>query len=105
MSPDDLARALVQPGRASIPYLDSYNPDRPLMLECFRTQAHNPDRPVVIVQDGASRPVVCQSYQHMANEPALPDAVVAPGARATVRWGLEKSLLEHPHRRLQPKRP
>ena len=75
------------------------------MLECFRTQAHNPDRPVVIVQDGASRPVVCQSYQHMANEPALPDAVVAPGARATVRWGLEKSLLEHPHCRLQPKRP
>jgi pimeloyl-ACP methyl ester carboxylesterase len=55
MSPDDLARALVQPGRASIPYLDRYNPDRPLMLECFRPQVHNPDKPVVIVQHGASR--------------------------------------------------
>ena len=55
MGPDDLARALTQPGRASIPYLDRYNPDRPLMLECFRPQAHNPDKPVVIVQHGASR--------------------------------------------------
>jgi pimeloyl-ACP methyl ester carboxylesterase len=55
MSPDDFARALAQPGRASIPYLDPYNPDRPLMLECFRPQAHNPDKPVVIVQHGASR--------------------------------------------------
>ena len=55
MSPDDLARALVQPGRASIPYLDRCSPDRPLMLECFRPQAHNPDEPVVIVQHGASR--------------------------------------------------
>ena len=27
MSPDDLARALAQPGRASIPYLDRNNPD------------------------------------------------------------------------------
>ena len=55
MSPDDLARALAQPGRASIPYLDRYNPDRPLVLECFRAQGHNPDKPVVIVQHGASR--------------------------------------------------
>jgi hypothetical protein len=55
MSPDDLARALVQPGRASIPYLDRYNSDRPLVLECFRPQAHKPDHPVVIVQHGASR--------------------------------------------------
>ena len=55
MSPEDLARALVQPGRASIPYLDRYNPDRLLILECFRPQAHNPDKPVVIVQHGASR--------------------------------------------------
>ena len=55
MSPDDLARALVQPGRASIPYRDRHNPDRPLVLECFRPQAHNPDKPVVIVQHGASR--------------------------------------------------
>ena len=55
MSPDELAKALGQPGRASIPYLDRYNPDRPLVLECFRPQAHNPDKPVVIVQHGASR--------------------------------------------------
>ena len=55
MSPDELAKALAQPGRASIPYLDRYSPDRPLVLECFRPQAHTPDKPVVIVQHGASR--------------------------------------------------
>jgi len=55
MSPDDLARALAQPGRASIPYVDRYNPDRPLVLECFRAQSHDPEKPVVIVQHGASR--------------------------------------------------
>ena len=55
MSPDDLSRALAQPGRASIPYLDRYSPDRPLVLECFRPQSHSPDKPVVIVQHGMSR--------------------------------------------------
>ena len=55
MSPDELAKALAQPGRASIPYLDRYNPDRPLVLECFRPQAHTSDKPVMIVQHGASR--------------------------------------------------
>src|SRR5438309_1717124 len=55
MSPDDLAKTLAQPGRASIPYLDRYNPDRPLVLECFRPPRHEPDKPVVIVQHGASR--------------------------------------------------
>src|SRR2546430_15109899 len=55
MSPDELAKALAQPGRATIRYLDRYNLDRPLVLECFRPQAHNPDKPVVIVQHGASR--------------------------------------------------
>ena len=55
MSPDDLSRALVEPGRTSIPYLDRYNPDRPLVLECFRPQGHDPDKPVVIVQHGMSR--------------------------------------------------
>ena len=55
MSPDDLATALARPGRASIPYLDRYNSDRPLVLECFRPQSHNPDEPVVIVQHGMSR--------------------------------------------------
>jgi len=55
MNPDDLASALAQPGRASIPYVDRYNPDRPLVLECFRAQSHDPEKPVVIVQHGASR--------------------------------------------------
>ena len=55
MSPDELAKVLAQPGRASIPYLDRYNPERPLVLECFRPQGHDPDKPVVIVQHGASR--------------------------------------------------
>ena len=55
MITDDLARALVQPGRASIPYRDRYSSDRPLVLECFRPQGHNPDKPVVIVQHGAGR--------------------------------------------------
>ena len=55
MSPDELARALAQSGRASIPYLDRHNPERPLVLECFRPQTHNPDKPIVIVQHGASR--------------------------------------------------
>jgi pimeloyl-ACP methyl ester carboxylesterase len=55
MSPDELATALAAPGRASIPYLDRYNPDRPLLLECFRPQAHDAEKPVVIVQHGASR--------------------------------------------------
>ena len=43
MTPDDLSRALAHPGRASIPYLDRYSPDRPLVLECFRPQGHNRD--------------------------------------------------------------
>jgi hypothetical protein len=55
MNPEDLAKALAQPGRASIPYLDRYSPDRPLVLECFRPQGHDPDKPVVIVQHGMSR--------------------------------------------------
>ena len=55
MSPDDLAKALEQPGRASIPYFDRYSPDRLLVLECFRAPAHDPDKPIVIVQHGASR--------------------------------------------------
>ena len=38
-----------------IPYLDRYNPDRPLVLECFRPKTQTPDKPVVIVQHGASR--------------------------------------------------
>ena len=55
MSPEDLSRALVEPGRASIPYRDHYSADRPLVLECFRPRGHSPDKPVVIVQHGMSR--------------------------------------------------
>src|SRR5947209_5364227 len=52
LAPTDLANALARPGRASIPYADSFNPDRPLVLECFRPPRHDPDKPVVIVQHG-----------------------------------------------------
>ena len=55
MMPDDLARALGPRGRASIPYIDRLSPERPLVLECFRPQAHTRDKPVVIVQHGMSR--------------------------------------------------
>src|ERR1051325_8927349 len=55
MSPDELAKALAHPGRASIPYVDRQNPKRPLCLKCSGAKAHDPDKPVVIVQHGASR--------------------------------------------------
>jgi pimeloyl-ACP methyl ester carboxylesterase len=55
MMPDDLARALMLRGPTSIPYIDRFSPERPLLLECFRPQAHAPDKPVVIVQHGMSR--------------------------------------------------
>ena len=70
---DDLVRALAQPGRASIPYLDRYSPDRPLVLECFRPQGHNPDRPIVIVQHGASRngAEYCEAWTPAAEQRGL----------------------------------
>jgi hypothetical protein len=73
MSPDDLARALEEPGRASIPYLDRYSPERLLVLECFRPQAHNPDKPVVIVQHGMSRNGVeyCEAWIPAAEQHGL----------------------------------
>ena len=55
MTPEDLAKALAGYGRATIPHLDPFNPDRPLVLECYRPAAHTPDKPVVIVQHGQSR--------------------------------------------------
>lgn len=55
MMPDDLATALATRGRSSIPYLDRFSPERPLVLECFRPHAHTPEKPVVIVQHGMSR--------------------------------------------------
>ena len=55
LAPMDLTGALARPGRASLPYVDPFSPDRPLTLECFRPQRHDPDKPVVIVQHGQSR--------------------------------------------------
>jgi pimeloyl-ACP methyl ester carboxylesterase len=55
LAPTDLAEALARPGRASLPYVDPFSPDRPLVLECFRPPRHDPDKPVVIVQHGMSR--------------------------------------------------
>ena len=42
MSPENLSRALVEPGRASIPYRERYSPDRPLVLECGMLPAARP---------------------------------------------------------------
>jgi hypothetical protein len=55
MTPDDLIKALPTGGSASIPYIDPYHPDRPLLLECHRPATHTPDKPVVIVQHGMRR--------------------------------------------------
>ena len=73
MSPDQVAKALAQPGRASIPYLDRYNPERPLALECFRPKTQTPDKPVVIVQHGASRngAEYCEAWIRAAKQHGL----------------------------------
>ena len=55
MTPQQLAAALPKAGRASIPYIDPFNPDRPLLLECYRPATHAADKPVVIVQHGMNR--------------------------------------------------
>lgn len=55
MSPSDLFHALQRSARSSIPYVDRFSPDRPLVLEWYRPPRHDPDKPVVIVQHGASR--------------------------------------------------
>ena len=55
MAPEELAKALAGIGRASIPYSDPSNPDRPLGLECYRPATHAPHKPLVIVQHGQSR--------------------------------------------------
>jgi len=55
MAPEELAKALAGIGRASIPYSDPSNPDRPLVLECYRPATHAPHKPLVIVQHGQSR--------------------------------------------------
>lgn len=55
MTPQELTQALPPGGSASIPYVDPFNPDRPLVLECHRPATHTPDKPVVIVQHGMTR--------------------------------------------------
>jgi pimeloyl-ACP methyl ester carboxylesterase len=55
MPPTDLADALAHRGRASIPYVDPFSPDRPLILECFKPKSHDSNKPTVIVQHGMSR--------------------------------------------------
>ena len=55
MSPAEFAQALAGPGRASIPYTDTFSPGHHLVLECYRAPSHTPDRPVVLVQHGMGR--------------------------------------------------
>lgn len=55
MTPEELTQALPAGGSASIPYIDPFNPDRPLTLECHRPATHTPDKPLVIVQHGMNR--------------------------------------------------
>jgi poly(3-hydroxybutyrate) depolymerase len=55
MTPEELMQALPPGGSASIPYIDPFNPDRKLVLECHRPAAHTPDKPLVIVQHGMNR--------------------------------------------------
>jgi poly(3-hydroxybutyrate) depolymerase len=55
MKPEELAAALPAGSYASIPYIDPFNPERPLMLECYRPETHTPEKPVVIVQHGMNR--------------------------------------------------
>jgi len=55
MTPEELTHALPAGGSASIPYIDSFNPDRKLVLECHRPATHTPDKPLVIVQHGMGR--------------------------------------------------
>jgi hypothetical protein len=55
MTPEELTHALPAGGSTSIPYIDPFNPDRKLVLECHRPATHTPDRPLVIVQHGMNR--------------------------------------------------
>ena len=42
-------------GRSTLPFIDSFHPDRPLEVNFYRPAAHGPDDPVVIVQHGMLR--------------------------------------------------
>lgn len=55
MTANELARAVPATGSSTVPYIDRFNPDRPLVLEFYRPRNHAPDKPVVIVQHGMNR--------------------------------------------------
>ena len=78
LTPDALATALNAPGRASIPFLDPANPDRPLVLECYRAPGHRPGNPVVLVQHGMLRngDEYCEAWIPTADRHGL--LIVAP---------------------------
>lgn len=73
MTPKDLGGALSAIGRISIPYRDVWNPERPLVLECYRPASHTAESPVVIVQHGQSRNgrEYCDSWIPVADAAAL----------------------------------
>jgi pimeloyl-ACP methyl ester carboxylesterase len=55
MTPEELSAALLINNCASVPYIDPMNPDRPLVLDCYRPDTHTPDKPVVLVLHGKLR--------------------------------------------------
>jgi len=55
MTPAALATALAVGRRISIPYRDTFSPERALSLESYRPVNHTLETPVVIVQHGQSR--------------------------------------------------
>jgi pimeloyl-ACP methyl ester carboxylesterase len=73
MEPNDFARALATPGRASIAYTDPLSPDRALVVECYRPPSHLPDSPVVLVQHGMGRngDEYCEAWIPAANKHGL----------------------------------
>jgi poly(3-hydroxybutyrate) depolymerase len=78
LTPEALAAALPATGRASIPYLDPFSPDRPLVLECYRPAGHRPENPVVLVQHGMLRngDEYCEAWIPTADRHGL--LIVAP---------------------------
>ena len=78
LTPEALAAALATPGRASIPCLDPFNLDRPLVLECYRAANHRPENPVVLVQHGMMRngDEYCEAWIPTADRHGL--LIVAP---------------------------
>lgn len=55
LTANDLIRAVPTTGPSTVPHVDRFNPDRPLVLEFYRPRNHAPDKQVVIVQHGMNR--------------------------------------------------